>query len=51
VSQPDPYIDPRTGRLRNKLGITDADELDRVEAEDLLGRRQRAAPVPLSAPR
>jgi len=28
----DPYTDPNTGFLRNKLGITDSDELDRAEA-------------------
>ncbi|MFR9802568.1 Fic/DOC family protein [Pseudonocardia sp. RS010] len=33
MSQSDPYTDPCTGLLRNKLGITDADELDRVGAE------------------
>jgi len=27
----DPYTDPNTGFLRNKLGITDSDELDRAE--------------------
>lgn len=29
----DPYIDPASGLLRNRLGITDADALARVEAE------------------
>ncbi len=29
----DPYVDPATGVLRNRLGITDAGELGRVEAE------------------
>lgn len=29
----DPYIDPQTGVLRNRLGITDADELTRVESD------------------
>ena len=29
----DPYTDPRTGVLRNLLGISDQDELNRVEAE------------------
>ncbi|MFC7655195.1 Fic/DOC family protein [Pseudonocardia benzenivorans] len=29
----DPYTDPRTGVLRNVLGISDQDELDRIEAE------------------
>jgi cell filamentation protein len=33
VSSQDPYTDPATGLLRNKLGITTAAELDRVEAE------------------
>ncbi|MGH3719976.1 MAG: Fic/DOC family protein [Pseudonocardiaceae bacterium] len=28
----DPYTDPATGVLRNRLGITDSDELDRAEA-------------------
>ena len=28
----DPYLDPASGVLRNLLGITDADELARVEA-------------------
>lgn len=28
----DPYVDPRTGVLRNRLGITDARELARAEA-------------------
>lgn len=29
----DPYTDPRTGVLHNVLGISDQDELDRIEAE------------------
>jgi cell filamentation protein, protein adenylyltransferase len=29
---PDPYLDPASGVLRNLLGITDAQELSRVEA-------------------
>jgi cell filamentation protein len=29
----DPYIDPQTGVLHNRLGITDADELTRVESD------------------
>lgn len=28
----DPYVDPTTGVLRNRLGISDQAELDRVEA-------------------
>lgn len=28
----DPYVDPRTGVLRNRLGISDADELNTAEA-------------------
>ncbi len=31
-AQPDPYADPKTGALINKLGIKDPDELERVEA-------------------
>ena len=34
----DPYIDPATGILRNKLGITDAAELARVETEISMNR-------------
>lgn len=34
----DPYLDPRVGVLRNRLGLTDPDELDRAEA-DLTGYR------------
>jgi cell filamentation protein len=37
VSQ-DPYLDPLTGVLRNRLGLTHLDELDRAEA-DLTGYR------------
>jgi cell filamentation protein len=37
VSQ-DPYLDPRAGVLRNRLGLTDPGELDRAEA-DLTGYR------------
>ncbi|SDH72590.1 Fic family protein [Pseudonocardia oroxyli] len=33
MSSQDPYTDPATGLLRNKLSITSAAELDRVEAE------------------
>jgi cell filamentation protein len=29
----DPYVDPSSGVLRNRLGISDAEELARVEAE------------------
>jgi cell filamentation protein len=29
----DPYLDPRTGALRNRLGIVDADELTQVESD------------------
>jgi cell filamentation protein len=29
----DPYLDPRTGVLRNRLGIVDADELTQVESD------------------
>lgn len=29
----DPYVDPATGVLRNRLGITDADELARGESD------------------
>lgn len=29
----DPYVDPATGVLRNRLGITDAEELARVESD------------------
>lgn len=29
----DPYLDPVTGVLKNSLGITDADELERAEAD------------------
>jgi cell filamentation protein len=32
ASGPDPYLDPASGILRNRLGITDAEELARVEA-------------------
>ncbi|MGH3575304.1 MAG: Fic family protein, partial [Pseudonocardiaceae bacterium] len=44
----DPYVDPQTGVLRNRLGITDADELTRVNVNavhpfrDGNGRTQRA---------
>ncbi|MGH3612161.1 MAG: hypothetical protein ACRDRK_06020 [Pseudonocardia sp.] len=31
-SRLDPYTDPATGVLRNRLGLTDSDELDRAEA-------------------
>ncbi|MCF7547168.1 Fic family protein [Pseudonocardia sp. WMMC193] len=38
MSSHDPYTDPASGVLRNKLGLTDPDELDRAEA-DLTGFR------------
>ena len=34
----DPYLDPRTGVLRNRLGITDPAELARAEARLAAGR-------------
>lgn len=46
---PDPYLDPRIGVLRDKLDITDPDELLQVE-----GRRRRrpmmAADLPTTPP-
>ncbi|WP_051581817.1 Fic/DOC family protein [Pseudonocardia acaciae] len=33
MTGPDPYLDPTTGVLRNRLGITDPAELARAEAE------------------
>jgi cell filamentation protein len=32
VAGPDPYLDPASGVLRNRLGITDPKELAQVEA-------------------
>jgi cell filamentation protein len=32
ASGPDPYLDPASGVLRNRLGITDVEELARVDA-------------------
>lgn len=32
INAKDPYADPDTGVLRNRLGISDQAELDRVEA-------------------
>lgn len=43
----DPYIDPDTGVLRNLLGISDQDELDRVEAEITALRLAQLAENPL----
>ncbi len=34
----DPYVDPSTGVLRNRLGITDADQLAQVEADMVWAR-------------
>jgi len=33
----DPYIDPATGILRNSLGVTDVNELDKAEADITAG--------------
>ncbi|MCE0764941.1 hypothetical protein LWC35_18830 [Pseudonocardia kujensis] len=38
MSPQDPYTDPASGVLRNKLGLTDVAELERAEA-DLTGFR------------
>jgi cell filamentation protein len=43
----DPYTDPGTGVLRNLLGISDQDELDRVEAEVTAVRLAQLAENPL----
>lgn len=44
-SGPDPYVDPATEVLRNRLGITDPDELEAAEADfsavRMAGLRQR----------
>ncbi len=45
---PDPYVDPVSGVLRNRLGITEAEELGVAEADlsavRLAGLRQRPLP-------
>lgn len=45
---PDPYVDPDTGVLRNRLGISDPDELEVAEADfsavRLAGLQQRTLP-------
>lgn len=48
MSGPDPYLDPATGVLRNRLGITDPAELARAEAELTALRlvELRRTPVP-----
>lgn len=48
MSGPDPYLDPATGLLRNRLGITDPAELARAEAELTALRlvELRRTPVP-----
>jgi cell filamentation protein len=44
----DPYLDPANGVLRNRFGITDAEQLERVEADtaalELLRLRERPVP-------
>ena len=46
----DPYLDPGTGLLRNKTGLTDQDALDRFEAErsEVRGLQLRQDPVPFT---
>lgn len=47
-SSPDPYVDPETGVLCNRLGISDPDELEAAEADlsavRLAGLQQRRLP-------
>jgi len=43
----DPYVDPATGVLRNQFGITDAAELDRVEATFAAVRAYELAVAPV----
>ena len=43
----DPYADPATGLLRNKLGITDRDELAVAEADITTARLARLAAKPI----
>lgn len=40
----DPYLDPRTGLLRNKLGIRDAEELRRAERRLTTARAEQGIP-------
>ena len=44
----DPYLDPTTGILRNKLGITDAAELAQAEADITSARLTRLAERPIT---
>jgi len=44
----DPYLDPTTGILRNKLGITDAAELAQAEADITGARLTRLAERPIT---
>lgn len=41
MSDEDPYLNPGTGTLRNKLGITDPKRLERAERSLVLVRVQR----------
>ena len=34
----DPYLDPSSGVLRNKLGFTDQESLDRAESDSVVVR-------------
>lgn len=43
----DPYVDPETGVLRNLLGITDAEELQRAESDLTYLRAMRLGTTPL----
>ncbi len=43
----DPYIDPATGILRNKLGITEADELGEAETFIAIGRARELVGQPI----
>ena len=46
----DPYTDPATGLLRNKLGITDRDELAAAEADITTARLARLTARPIPGP-
>ncbi len=45
MREDDPYLDPRTGVLRNKLGITDANQLDYTEREIATQRAAQGIPA------
>lgn len=46
----DPYVDPSSGVLRNRLGITDSAELERVEARISAVRAARLDVQPIVGP-